>query len=113
MKALQNSQLSSKKLRHANRVSKIVHFLQDKLSQFPKLDNVSEFDSFINNLRQEAQKLYIEPNGSELLHFLGEIYVSKANAHLNNNLFNSIGFTADLVSGFFSSLQKLRVVPKR
>jgi hypothetical protein len=109
--------IEQKKLRHANRVSKIVRFLQDKLSQFPKQDNVSEFDSFMINLRQEAQKLYIEPNGRELLHFLGEIYVSKAKAHLNNysivalsnkfsDLFNGIGFTADLVSGFFTAKTK-------
>jgi len=104
-----------KEHRHVIRVSDITRFLQDKLSRFPKRDNLSEVESFKENLRQEAQKLYMEPNGKELLSSLGEIYVSKAEDNLNRfsmaailnmwfglSFFNSIWFILDLVSGFLA-----------
>ena len=101
-----------KEQRHNVRVSNIVRYLRDKLSQFPKQDS-SEFESFEESLRQEAQKLLAEPSGKELLSFLGGIYISKAQAHLSrlsmaaisnkcSSIFNGIGFTVDLVSGFLA-----------
>jgi hypothetical protein len=105
-----------RKQRHTIRVSNIVRYLRDKLSRFPKQDS-SEFESFEESLRQEAQKLLSEPNGKELLSALGGIYVSKAQAHLNksfmasvsnkcSSLFSSVEFTVDLISGFLAVKNK-------
>ncbi|CAB4401367.1 unnamed protein product [Rhizophagus irregularis] len=102
--------------RHTIRVSNIVRYLKDKLSRFPKQDS-SEFESFEESLRQEAQKLLSEPNGKELLSSLGGIYVSKAQAHLNksflssisnkcSNIFNGVEFTVDLISGYLAAKTK-------
>ncbi|RHZ50951.1 hypothetical protein Glove_487g59 [Diversispora epigaea] len=100
-----------KERRHTIRVSNIADHLQNKLSQFPRQDNSSEFELFINSLHQEAQKLVAEPNGKELLTLLGKIYISKAEAHISNysitsqlkkisNLFNGLEFTVDLISSY-------------
>jgi hypothetical protein len=106
-----------KEQRHTIRVSNITRFLRDKLSRFPKQkqdNNTSEIESFTKDLHKEAQKLYVEPNGKELLSSLGEIYVSKAQANLNrfsisnrfSSLFNNVRFTTDLVSGFIAAKTK-------
>jgi hypothetical protein len=106
-----------KKHRHTGRISNIVRYLQDKLTRFPKHDDASEFESFVGSLRQEAMKLSAEPNGKKLLSFLGEIYVSKAQAHLNkfstsatlikhSSLFNNFRFVVSLVTGFLAVRNK-------
>ncbi|RIB14539.1 DnaJ domain-containing protein [Gigaspora rosea] len=59
-----------KKYRHTVRISNIVRYIQDKLIQFPKQDNPSELEPYVESLRQEALKLSIESNGKELLSFL-------------------------------------------
>jgi hypothetical protein len=66
-----------KERRHITRVSNIVRNLKDKLSRFPER-NDPEFESFEQGLYQEAQKLFLEPNGKELLSLLGEIYKTKS-----------------------------------
>ncbi|CAG8509919.1 2976_t:CDS:2 [Diversispora eburnea] len=97
-----------KERRHIIRVSNIADHLQNKLSQFPRQDNSSEFELFIKSLHQEAQKFVAEPNGKELLTLLGKIYVSKAEAHISNysmtsrlekfsNLFNGLEFMVYLI----------------
>ncbi|CAG8571625.1 12526_t:CDS:2 [Racocetra persica] len=101
-----------KEHRHIVRVSNIVRYLQDKLTQFPKQGDSSEFESFVESLRQEALKLFIEPNGKHLLSFLGEIYMTKAQTYLNkfsvssikcSSLFNNFRFMTDMISGFFAA----------
>ncbi|CAG8639594.1 16341_t:CDS:2 [Dentiscutata erythropus] len=70
-----------KKRRYAIRISQIVCHLREKLLQFPKQDDQSlkEFELFI---KQEAQKLSMEPNGKMLLSLLGWIYISKSQDYL-------------------------------
>ena len=87
-----------KERRHSARVYKIVRHLQDKLSRFPGQDNPSETESFEQNLHQEAQKLFAEPNGKELLLLLGDIYMSEAKAHLGKSAI--LGKFSILFSGF-------------
>ena len=74
--------------RRAIRISSIARYLQDKLSQFP--NNPLERESFLEGLRHDAQKLYAEPNGKELLFCLGNIYISKAQASRNKFSITSI-----------------------
>jgi hypothetical protein len=106
-----------KKHRHTVRISNTARYLQDKLSRFPKQDDPLELESFVGSLRQEALKLCVEPNGKELLSFLGEIYMSKAQACLSkffamsikhSSLFNKFRFMMDLVSGFLTAKSKSR-----
>ncbi|CAG8493727.1 6254_t:CDS:2 [Racocetra fulgida] len=108
--------------RHTVRVSTIAHYLRDKLTQFPKQEDSSEFESFMESLRQEALRLSVEPNGKMLLSFLGEIYMTKAQPYLGeicmtnvptyltmfsvpsikySSLFNNFMFMMGMVSGFF------------
>ncbi|CAG8738939.1 8622_t:CDS:2, partial [Dentiscutata erythropus] len=98
-----------KKQRRTIRISNIVRYLQDKLTQFPKQDNTSELESHMESLRQEALKLSKESNGKELLFFLGEIYVSKAQTYLKFStvdtkfsFFNNFKFFVDVVSGYLA-----------
>jgi hypothetical protein len=79
-----------KERRHIARVSSIVRYLQDKLSQFPKHDN----GSFEQSLRQEARRLSAEPNGKELLSLLGDIYMSEAEAHSGGSFEEGIDFSS-------------------
>ncbi|CAG8549257.1 15335_t:CDS:2 [Cetraspora pellucida] len=104
-----------KEYRHIVRVSNIAHYLQDKLTQFPKQANSSEFESYVESLRKEALKLSVEPNGKLLLSFLGDIYVTKAQTYLNkfsvssikySSLFNNLRFMTGMVSGFFAAKSK-------
>ncbi|CAG8737958.1 1501_t:CDS:2, partial [Cetraspora pellucida] len=104
-----------KEYRHIVRVSNIAHYLQDKLTQFPKQENSSEFESYVESLRKEALKLSLEPNGKLLLSFLGDIYVTKAQTYLNkfsmssikySSLFNNFRFMTGMVSGFFAAKSK-------
>ena len=98
------SRLNDKKEdRRVTRVSSIATYLQDKLSQFP--NNPSEFEPklFLEDLRQDARKLSAEPNGKELLSFLGKIYISKAQTYLDripldlNIEFLSFSFVLNLI----------------
>ncbi|CAG8580016.1 7035_t:CDS:2 [Ambispora leptoticha] len=102
--------------RHITRVSRIARHLQDKLHQFPNNDH-AEFKSFKESLSQEAQKLSTEPNGKRLLSLLGEIYVSRAEAHQNrfpmatmlngfNGAINSFSFASGLVSGYLKAKRR-------
>ncbi|GBC07940.1 hypothetical protein RclHR1_00780020 [Rhizophagus clarus] len=75
-----------KERRHNTRVLNIVRHLQDKLSQFPKHDS----GSFEQSLRQEAQRLFMEPNGKELLSLLSDIYIFEARACLGESLEDGI-----------------------
>ncbi|CAG8828039.1 16790_t:CDS:2, partial [Racocetra persica] len=52
--------------RHNVRVSTITHYLRDKLTQFPKQGDSSEFESFMESLRQDALRLSVEPNGKNV-----------------------------------------------
>ncbi|CAG8481665.1 333_t:CDS:2 [Ambispora leptoticha] len=95
------------------RVSRIVRHLQDKLQQFPNEDH-AEFESFKKSLSQEAQKLSAEPNGQNLLSLLGEIYITRAEAHLYgfpmttilngySRVINGFSFALGLISGYYKT----------
>ncbi|KAF0561193.1 DnaJ-domain-containing protein [Gigaspora margarita] len=94
-----------KERRHAIRISSIVRHLQNKLSQFPKqLDNPPELESFVESLNQEARNLSEEPNGKELLSFIGEIYVSESQSISvkPSDIFQKAKFVIDLISGYLT-----------
>lgn len=94
-----------KERRHTIRVSSIARHLQNKLSQFPKqLDNSQELESFVESLYQEARNLSEEPNGKELLSFIGEIYVSESQSISGKppDIFQKASFLIDLISGFLT-----------
>ena len=77
---------------HRERVKTVSHKLLDRISAWTEADKVAGPTSAnLEKTRLEIERLKVEPFGVDILHAIGEIYVSKATTALRSKKFLGMG----------------------